>query len=493
MLNGLFSNTNEALGKVNFKDLGKKFAEAINNIFAQIDPKETGKFLSNGLKAVLDAMSGVVTTLNWDSITESIGNVVAAMFKNIDLKKAVGTAINLAERIVGILNSVVQSIPWGEVGTALANADTSKLKDGIKDLFSNLVSGLESAGVLDEITAGIAGFIGLKLGGAFLKILPSLLPAITASMGGGGAAAGYGIGASIANPIIAGISAALAGLEIGKLLDNYVLGPLMRFFGDFDAQWYENFKYFGKGGLFDEMFDFNSFKEALDVYWGAIMLALDEKFVGLKEGVQVLKDIFNTVKDAIKQSIDSVNRIVTEYVNLIKEFMSLSWDAITTKVSTAWDGIKKAIGDAWEGIKKVTKDSINGVIGFINTLLSGANTGLNGVISAVSSLSGASIAGKTLSVTLSQVNIPQIPYLANGGMIGQGNLFVAGEAGPELVTSWGNDSAVLNVDQIVDAISQGVAMASGGDITIPVYLDGNLLDNVIVTAQQRQNIRSGGR
>ena len=94
---------------------------------------------------------------------------------------------------------------------------------------------------------------------------------------------------------------------------------------------------------------------------------------------------------------------------------------------------------------------------------------------------------------LKDINLPHINLLASGGMVNQGSMFIAGEAGPELVTSWGNSSAVMNVDQIVEAIAQGVAMANGGDITIPIILDGNMLDQVIVTAQQRQNVRSGGR
>ena len=32
-----------------------------------------------------------------------------------------------------------------------------------------------------------------------------------------------------------------------------------------------------------------------------------------------------------------------------------------------------------------------------------------------------------------------------------------------------------------------------GDIIIPIYLDGSKLDEVIVTAQQRRNLRSGGK
>ena len=45
---------------------------------------------------------------------------------------------------------------------------------------------------------------------------------------------------------------------------------------------------------------------------------------------------------------------------------------------------------------------------------------------------------------------------------------------------------------ITDALSRMNGQGSG-DIVIPVYLGGNLLDEVIVDAQQRMNLRSGGR
>ena len=54
----------------------------------------------------------------------------------------------------------------------------------------------------------------------------------------------------------------------------------------------------------------------------------------------------------------------------------------------------------------------------------------------------------------------QIPYLANGGMLdGKGQLFVAREKGPELVTSYGNKTAVMNNNQIVESVSGGVEIA----------------------------------
>lgn len=48
---------------------------------------------------------------------------------------------------------------------------------------------------------------------------------------------------------------------------------------------------------------------------------------------------------------------------------------------------------------------------------------------------------------------------------------------------------------IRSAVSEAMAGFAGqaGDIVIPVYVGGTLLDEVIVSAQARQSLRSGGR
>ena len=68
------------------------------------------------------------------------------------------------------------------------------------------------------------------------------------------------------------------------------------------------------------------------------------------------------------------------------------------------------------------------------------------------------------------------------------HLLGGGEAGPE---------AVVGVQSLMDMIQSAVSntqmAADSGDITIPVYIGGNLIDELIVTAQQRRALRSGGR
>lgn len=89
-----------------------------------------------------------------------------------------------------------------------------------------------------------------------------------------------------------------------------------------------------------------------------------------------------------------------------------------------------------------------------------------------------------------------VSYYAQGGFPVDGQMFVAREAGPELVGSIGNRSAVVNNDQIVESVSRGVyeavAAAMGGytggqsDQAINIYLDGK---QITATVEKHQKSR----
>ena len=66
-------------------------------------------------------------------------------------------------------------------------------------------------------------------------------------------------------------------------------------------------------------------------------------------------------------------------------------------------------------------------------------------------------------------------------------------------TSTGSSTtSAMGADGLIGAIRDLISNMKdpsdgGGDIVIPVYLGGTLLDETIITAQQRANLRSGGR
>ena len=65
----------------------------------------------------------------------------------------------------------------------------------------------------------------------------------------------------------------------------------------------------------------------------------------------------------------------------------------------------------------------------------------------------------------------------------------------QMAFAGGGSVSSADLSSLVGAIIEAVGGASGnnGDIVIPVYLGGTMLDEVIVNAQQRANLRSGGR
>ncbi len=83
----------------------------------------------------------------------------------------------------------------------------------------------------------------------------------------------------------------------------------------------------------------------------------------------------------------------------------------------------------------------------------------------------------------------KINWYAGGGFPKVGEIFGMSEAGPELMGTIGNRTAIMNNDQIVQSVSQGVANAvsrvmgsQGGSYKL--YIDGDELRNVV---QQRIN------
>lgn len=67
---------------------------------------------------------------------------------------------------------------------------------------------------------------------------------------------------------------------------------------------------------------------------------------------------------------------------------------------------------------------------------------------------------------------------ASGGFVGSGDLFIANEAGPELVGRIGHRTAVANGDQIINGIANGVASANEG-VQSAVYQMANMIVHAI--------------
>lgn len=178
-------------------------------------------------------------------------------------------------------------------------------------------------------------------------------------------------------------------------------------------------------------------------------------------------------------------------VNSWGDEVSRKWDDVCSKASQAGQSIGSFLSDpvghvqrAWSGITGWFNASVvNPLTSAFWAIPNGIKAAINAVIGAINSLSITIPEPAATAVGFSSIGF-NIPYLAKGGQVDTGQLFVARESGPELVGTMGGKSTVANNQQIVQGIESGVfnavvkAMAvtdggGGGEgtVEVPVYLD----------------------
>lgn len=94
----------------------------------------------------------------------------------------------------------------------------------------------------------------------------------------------------------------------------------------------------------------------------------------------------------------------------------------------------------------------------------------------------------------------KIKTFATGGFPTAGSMFIAGEAGAELVGNIGGRTAVANQDQITEGIAQAVynammsANQSGGNQNINLFIDGKQVNAAVEKAKREKgtSIMTGG-
>lgn len=138
--------------------------------------------------------------------------------------------------------------------------------------------------------------------------------------------------------------------------------------------------------------------------------------------------------------------------------ISLLWGDIVGNVQTAWGTIGKWFYDnVTMPVGNFFIDCINGIIRAINWVVDQLNS-INVTIPAVNGLWNETRLGFNIGHV---AEIPRIESYATGGYdIPRGDLFIANEAGAELVGSMNGKTAVANQNQIVEGIQAGVRSAN---------------------------------
>ena len=499
-------------------------------------------FVKDNLKEILELIATIgIALLAWKLSNNFLNGIMAlkTLGKNglsIPLTISAGvilTATGFTIEFSGIKDAIekkLNSFNFGEIilGGLTGTAGAGLLGKGIGQFIAKAFG--ESA-VAKAITAGggtiSTGLIGAAIGGIVAGIPMFVTGVYDAIMNGlnilngllvpaGATMAGAGIGAiigSLGGPIGTGIGA-LIGLAVGALTDLGILiyqkwDEICAFFAPV-AEWFNINVVQPISGFFSGLWDgiVDTFSPAISWFsdlWGSVSQTFEDVFYDIGVLVSGTWETIKIVWGIVSGWFD------TNVIQPVASFFSGLWDGISSwaikswdKISTVFSGIaawfdanviRPIVGfftDLWTDITVIFGEVVGFFKGIINGVLSGLNSAIRyafgGINSILRSIRGFSIAGFTPFSGLREISVPQIPMLANGGFVDQGQLFIAREAGAEMVGSIGRRTAVANNDQIVDGITYGVREAND-DVVTAIYA---VAQQIIAEMRNQDNGGGGG-
>ena len=179
-----------------------------------------------------------------------------------------------------------------------------------------------------------------------------------------------------------------------------------------------------------------------------------------------------------KTAGETGEKIIDEFRNGIEGSAS----AVSSSLKTTIDTVLKT------GLSTSTAQSYGSTFG--SSLGSGISSALKNTKLPV-------LKGSVQTGTNGTAKITFSAYAA-GGFPADGEMFIAREAGPEMVGTIGNRTAVANNDQIVESVSQGVYQAvvsamgsSRSDQVVEAKVNDKVLFEVMVSRARQETVRTG--
>jgi phage-related protein len=417
--------------------------------------------IAPGIKAFVEKLKAAIRAGDWKGAGTLLGEKIMELFPSAERWKEwgdkLGSGLNgvfqtlyytldaidfsdLGSRLAGFFNGLFERIDFSYLGALLVKKFTIAL-----DFFSGFLATLDWAslgkaigdflrGALDEASAWLERHDWEQIGRNMFNKFSDLIRGINYK--------------ELARSFFRAFVNALVALT--DLLDGFfspVIEALDKYFydkfGEIGSQCWEGFK---------EGLSWGVFGGAKIVEWMTNDFA-DPVIYGAKVGLGI---------HSPSTEFEEIGRYVVEG---FRNGMSSAWSTVTGFFESAFGGLFAWCSSAHDWIQNI----LTGV-GLINNSRPGSTWGGGGGFSGRG--------GK----------------FASGGFPTDGQLFIAREAGPEMVGTIGGRTAVANNDDIVESIRQGVFDAvtagmsgSSGETVVKVYLD----SREIRAGQQRLNRAMG--
>lgn len=306
-----------------------KFAQdsiaKLKEIFADFsagDFFEAGKDTSDLVTGIFNFFADAIDGVDWTGIGNKIGDYLAGIDWIEVIKAGFRLKISIWEAIADVWLGMFDAAP---LETAIITAIAALKFTPLGGILAKKISGVLVGG---SLTSGIIG--AFKSLGGIGGILTMDLSTII------GAGSATEIGLALGSYIIGGLLAAFVGNEIGKKI-GAALFPDMK-------EEYENFKWFGEGGFFDE----------ISRDWETSLIALDEMLTDFQNNDMVrfitgsfilpksntfteAQEEFEKFKELMTEKWDGIEKWFEE--NIKPWFSKEKWEEITEELSNSWNNI----------------------------------------------------------------------------------------------------------------------------------------------------------
>ena len=223
------------------------------------------------------------------------------------------------------------------------------------------------------------------------------------------------------------------------LLDEQVIQPVKKFFSDLwekikeifrvASTWFKTNVSDPIKNLFSDVW--TSVKGFFTKLWGDIknVFSVASNWFNTKVIAPVknlFSGIWDTIKNGAKGAWTGIKNVFSPVVNWFKDKFKAAWEGVKNVFSTGgkiFSGIK-------EGIEKVFKTVVNAIIRGINKVVAFPFNAINGFLDKLRNIS---ILGVAPFSWIGSIGVPQIPELAEGGVLTSARLILAGEAGDEAI------------------------------------------------------------
>ena len=463
-----------------------------------------------------DVMTAIETALeNISGLGETVASTLSEVWQN-------GTGQETVEHVLGIFQNVVSTV--GNLAAAIDDAwnknnNGLRITQNIWNLFNDILGFVERMwgytseffGDLDlsdllssvgDLTESIESFVSSILPPIERFYTDVLLPIAkwaiedTASESVGVLAQAFGVLAQVVGTILELVVDLLVALNplfgsIGSALSTVLttISDVLGGIGD------------ALGITIDES---GKLSEAWTLLTTVVFVLATIVGASIEFVVNIVTSLFKLLWSVVGACIEIVIGTLTGIIDFLTGVFTGDWDRAWGALEWIAETWVSAISGLWENIKSVAVGFVNGLIDIINKVGStiapligktwtdidhigeageGAGSAIEKAMESAASVSSTAFSGVGEQITKDCSANPVITYTyknapsgtgssitgagaqvatvkADGGFVSAGQLFVAREAGPEMVGTIGGNTAVANNDQIVAGIQSGVAQAN---------------------------------